>query len=66
QRNLSKNQTVRGDVMDVSNVWDWSFFWDSFGFILRLVASFLMIVVAIIAVGMLLKVVINAIRESRS
>ncbi len=52
--------------MDVSNVWDWSFFWDSFGFILRLVASFLMIVVAIIAVGMLLKVVINAIRESRS
>lgn len=52
--------------MNLSGVWDWSFFWDTFGFILRTVASFLMIVVAIIAVGMLLNVVINAIRNGRN
>ncbi|WP_091499880.1 PTS ascorbate transporter subunit IIC [Amphibacillus marinus] len=52
--------------MNLSGVWDWSFFWDTFGFILRTVASFLMIIVAIIAVGMLLTVVIKAVREGRS
>lgn len=52
--------------MNLSGVWDWSFFWDTFGFILRTVASFVMIVVAILAVGMLLKIVINAVRNSRS
>ncbi|AIF45722.1 PTS ascorbate transporter subunit IIC [Virgibacillus sp. SK37] len=52
--------------MNLSGVWDWMFFWDSFGFFLKTVASFLMIIVAIIAVGMLLKVVIQAVRESKS
>lgn len=52
--------------MNLSGVWDWSFFWDTFGFILRTVASFLMIIVAIISVGMLLSVVIRAVREGRS
>ena len=52
--------------MNLSGVWDWSFFWDTFGFILRTVASFLMIVVAIVAVGMLLSVVIKAVRDSRA
>ncbi len=51
--------------MNLSGVWDWSFFWETFGFILRTVASFLMIIVAIIAVGMLLNVVIKAVRDSR-
>lgn len=52
--------------MNLSGVWDWGFFWDTFGFILRTVASFLMIIVAIIAVGMLLQVVIRAVRNSRT
>jgi len=52
--------------LNLSGVWDWSFFWDTFGFILRTVASFLMIVVAIVAVGMLLSVVIKAVRDSRA
>lgn len=51
--------------MNLEGVWDWAFFWDTFGFILRTVASFLMIIVAIIAVGMLLNVVIKAVREGR-
>lgn len=52
--------------MNLAGVWDWTFFWDTFGFILKTVASFLMVIVAIIAVGMLLQVVIQAIRNSRS
>lgn len=51
--------------MNLSGVWDWSFFWDTFGFIIRTVAPFLLIIVAIIAVGMLLLVVIRAVKASR-
>lgn len=51
--------------MNLSGVWDWSFFWDSFGFFLRSVAPFLMLIVAIIAVGLLLLVVIRAVRNGR-
>lgn len=51
--------------MNLSDVWDWTFFWNTFGFILKTVASFLMIIVAIIAVGMLLQVVIRAVRSNR-
>mgnify|MGYP006928715118 CR=1 FL=1 len=52
--------------MNLSGVWDWTFFWNTFGFILKTVASFLMIIVAIIAVGMLLRVVIKAVKDSRT
>lgn len=52
--------------MNLSGVWDWGFYWETFGFILRTVSSFVMIIVAIIAVGMLLKVIIGAVRDSRS
>jgi ascorbate-specific PTS system EIIC-type component UlaA len=51
--------------LNLSGVWDWTFFWETFGFILRTVASFLMIIVAIIAVGMLLNVVIKAVRNEK-
>lgn len=51
--------------MNLSSVWDWTFFWNTFGFILKTVASFLMIIVAIIAVGMLLQVVIRAVRSNK-
>lgn len=52
--------------MNLSGVWDWSFFWETYGFMLKTVANFLMIIVAIIAVGMLLSVVIKAIRNRDS
>jgi hypothetical protein len=51
--------------LNLSGVWDWTFFWNTYGFILKTVANFLMIIVAIIAVGMLLSVVIKAVRNSR-
>ncbi len=48
--------------MNLSGVWDWTFFWNTFGFLLKTVSTFPMIIVAIIAVGMLLTVVIAAVR----
>lgn len=50
---------------NLSGVWDWDFLWSTFGFILKLTAPFIMVVVAIIAVGLLLKVIIEAVRQSR-
>lgn len=50
-------------TLNLSGIWDWAFFWDSYGFFLKTVANFLMIIVAIIAVGLLLRAVIGAIRS---
>ncbi|HHY22575.1 MAG TPA: PTS ascorbate transporter subunit IIC [Bacilli bacterium] len=49
----------------IGNVWDWAFFWNTFGFILGIVASFVLIIVAIYAVGLLLQMVVKAIRDRR-
>ncbi|UOQ47217.1 PTS ascorbate transporter subunit IIC [Gracilibacillus caseinilyticus] len=51
--------------MNLSGVWDWNFYWESFGFFLKTVAPFLMITVAVITVGLLLFVVIRAVKNSR-
>ncbi|GAA0471838.1 PTS ascorbate transporter subunit IIC [Alkalibacillus silvisoli] len=50
----------------LQGVFDWDFFWGTFGFILQLVAPFLMLVIAIFAVGLLLVAVVNAVRNSRN
>lgn len=50
-------------MMNIGQVWNFDFLWDVFAFILKIVAPFLMIIVAIIAVGMLLVMVVKAVRE---
>ncbi|WP_445486473.1 PTS ascorbate transporter subunit IIC [Niallia sp. 03133] len=52
--------------MNLSGVWDWTFFWNSFGYFLKTVAAFVMIIVAIYAVGILLNAVISAVRSKGS
>ncbi|MFO1442672.1 PTS ascorbate transporter subunit IIC [Bacillus sp. Bva_UNVM-123] len=47
----------------LANVFDWDFFWGTFGFVLKIVAPFVMLIVAIIAVGILLKNIIAAVRQ---
>lgn len=47
----------------LSGVFDWDFFWGVFGFILKLVAPFLMLVVAIFAVGLLIAGIVHAVRN---
>lgn len=50
-------------MSSLSGVWDWDFFWGNFGFLLKSVSAFPMIVIAIICVGLLLSVVIKAVRN---
>lgn len=51
--------------MNLSGVWDWTFFWNTFGFILKTVANFLMVIIAILGVGLLIMMVIKAVKASR-
>ncbi|MBG9585550.1 PTS ascorbate transporter subunit IIC [Cytobacillus firmus] len=51
--------------MNLSGVWDWTFFWNTFGFFIKTVASFVMIIVAIMAAGLLVQIIIKAVRSSR-
>lgn len=48
---------------NLSGVWDWDFMWSTFGFILKLVSPFIMVIVAIVAVGLLLSLVIKAVKQ---
>ena len=50
-------------MLDVGELWDLDFLWETFGFILKIVAPFLLIIIAIIAVGMLLKMVVAAVKK---
>jgi len=52
--------------MNLSGVWDWTFFWNSFGYFLKTVASFVMIIVAIIAAGLLIREIIKAVRSGKA
>jgi len=50
---------------NMGNVWDFDFLWSTFGWLLKLVSPFVVVLVAILALGLLLKVVIEAVRASR-
>lgn len=49
-------------MFNIGDVWDFNFLWNVFAFILKIVAPFLMIAIAIIAVGMLLIMVVKAVK----
>lgn len=55
-----------GQSNGLSNVLDWDFFWGMFGFFLRIVAPFVMLIVAILAVGILLTNVIAAVKNDKT
>lgn len=50
-------------MLDLANIWDFDFMWDVFAFILKIAAPFLMIIIAIIGVGALLKMVVGAVKK---
>lgn len=49
--------------MNIADIWDWAFFWTMFRNFAASAASFVMIIVAISGVGLLLKVIISAVRS---
>lgn len=50
-------------MLDLANVWDFDFMWSTFVFILKTVAPFLMIIIAILGVGLLLLMVVRAVKS---
>jgi len=52
-------------MYDLENVWNFDFMWDNFFFILKVVAPFVLIIIAILAGGRLLKMVVGAVKEAR-
>lgn len=52
-------------MYDLENVWNFDFMWDNFFFILKVVAPFVLIIVGILGVGLLLTMVIGAVKEAR-
>lgn len=51
-------------MLDLANIWDFDFMWSTFAFILKTVAPFLMIIIAILAVGLLLVMVVRAVKNA--
>lgn len=47
--------------MNVSDVWDWNFFWQMFRNFMATASPFVMIPVAVIVVGLLIGVIIAAV-----
>ena len=48
-------------MFNVGELWDMDFLWDTFAFLLKVVAPFLLIIIAILAVGALLIMVVKAV-----
>lgn len=49
-------------MSSLGDVFDWSFFWGNFGFLLKIASPFVMLVVAIIAVGLLINAIVAAVK----
>lgn len=52
--------------MNVSDVFDWTFFWQMFRNFMASVSPFVMVPVAIICAGLLVYMIIGAIKQARS
>lgn len=52
-------------MYDMQNIWDFDFMWNNFFFILKVVAPFVMIIVGILGAGLLLKMIVGAVKEAR-
>ncbi|WP_175615922.1 PTS ascorbate transporter subunit IIC [Piscibacillus halophilus] len=50
-------------MSSLTGVFDWDFFWGIFGFMLQLVAPFVMLIIGIYAVGLLIQGIVRAIRN---
>ena len=51
-------------MLNLKDIWDFDFMWDTFAFILKIVAPFLMIIIAILGVGALLYMVVVAVKKA--
>lgn len=52
-------------TFNTNTLWNWAFMWEGFGFILKIAAPFLMLIVAFYGVRMLLAMVVNAVSNKK-
>ena len=52
--------------MDLSDIWDWDFFWSMFRNFTATGAPFVMIVVVVAVVGMLLGTIVSIVRSKKT
>jgi len=51
--------------MNVSDVWDWDFFWSMFRNFMATAAPFVMIPIVVLVVGILIRVIVKAVAGAR-
>ena len=51
-------------MLDLRNVWDFDYMWEIFAFLLKVVAPFVMIIIAILGVGALIYLVVKAVKAA--
>jgi len=49
--------------MNISDIWDWAFFWSMFRNFMASISSFVMIIIAISAAGLLVGTIVRAVRN---
>ncbi|MEK5400680.1 PTS ascorbate transporter subunit IIC [Paenibacillus sp. FSL K6-2859] len=52
--------------MNMSDIWDWNFYWQMFRNFTATVSPFVMIPVAILSVGLLVIMIVSIVRHARS
>lgn len=55
-----------GGITAVGNIWDFGFMWENFEYFAKLASPFVMIAVAILAVGALLVLIVVAVKKAVS
>lgn len=50
-------------ITNVGSLWDFDFMWENFEYFVKLAAPFVMIAVAILAVGALLYMIVGAVKK---
>lgn len=52
--------------MNVSDIWDWNFFWQMFRNFMATASPFVMIPIVVIVVGLLIGVIIRAVSRAKA
>ncbi|URJ38186.3 PTS ascorbate transporter subunit IIC (plasmid) [Paenibacillus polymyxa] len=53
-------------MMDISDIWDWNFFWSMWKNFMKTGSNFVMVVVAVVVVGMLMAAIVNAVKGRKT
>lgn len=49
-------------MLELEKIWNWDFMWETFAYLLKISAPFVMVVIAILAVGALIYFIVKAVK----